>query len=81
MFFAKPVLEGLRIFGEEMQKILVDVEAGLKMVVKLGTWVIPGLGPAAKGAMKALDAALPPAEIKTGDKKADQILSVLGKVL
>ena len=77
--FSKPVLEGMKKFGEEAQKILGDIEAGLKMAIKLGTWVIPGLGPAAKTALKALDALLPPGQIQTGNKKVPlQNLKVLG---
>ena len=79
--FSKPVMEGIKKFGEEAQKILGDVEAALKMAIKLGTWLIPGLGPAAKAALKGLDAALPPGEIQTGNKKADEVLKIMGKVI
>ena len=79
--FAKPVLEGMKKFGEAAQKIMGNLEAALKLVVKIGSWAIPGLGPEVKIAMKALDAALPPGKIATGDVKADEVLNTLNKFI
>ena len=79
--FAAPVLEGMKKFGQAAQKILGNVEAALKMAIKIGSWVIPGLGPEVKAAMKALDAALPPGKIATGDVKADEVLNTINKII
>jgi hypothetical protein len=79
--FAAPVLEGIKKFAEAAQKIVNGAEAALKMVIKLGSWFIPGMPAVAKAAMKALDAALPPGELKTGNDKADKALAILGNIL
>ena len=80
-FFVGVTAEGLRRWGEEATKILGDVEAALKMAIKLGTWLIPGIGPEVSTALKGLDALLPPGEIQTGNPKADEALKILGKVI
>ena len=64
-----------------MQTVVGSLGSALKMVLQVGSWVILGLLAAAKGAAKALDKALPPEEIETGNVKADEGLRVLGQVL
>lgn len=73
--------DGLKKFGEEVKKTFQNIGAALRMVIKMGTWFIPGIGQALKGIMKALDKALPPSDIQTGSQKADDILKKIGSFI
>ncbi|MCJ1421556.1 hypothetical protein MMC32_007920 [Xylographa parallela] len=74
--FATPVLEGVAKAGKEMQKIVGGVEFAVKMALQMASWAIPGLG---KAAVKALSEAIPLSG--TGDKKADEIMKIISKVV
>ncbi|MCJ1287160.1 hypothetical protein MMC26_006508 [Xylographa opegraphella] len=74
--FAKPVFEGLAKAGREMQKVVGGLEFAVKMALQMASWAIPGLG---KAAVKALNEAIP--LTGTGDKKADEIMKTISKVL
>ncbi|MCJ1435554.1 hypothetical protein MMC27_004928 [Xylographa pallens] len=74
--FAKPVLEGVAKAGKEMQKIAGGLEFAVKMALQMASWAIPGLG---KAAVKALSEAIP--LTGTGDKKADEIMKTIAKVV
>ncbi|MCJ1394562.1 hypothetical protein MMC18_007441 [Xylographa bjoerkii] len=73
---AKPVFEGLAKAGKEMQKIAGGLEFAVKMALQMASWAIPGLG---KAAVKALSEAIP--LTGTGDKKADEIMGIIAKVV
>ncbi|MCJ1293123.1 hypothetical protein MMC34_004676 [Xylographa carneopallida] len=74
--FATPVLNGLAKAGQEMQKIVGGLEFAIKTALQMASWAIPGLG---KAAVKALSEAIP--LTGTGDKKADEIMKTISKVI
>lgn len=76
MAFTKPVLEGLAKAGKELQKVVGGLEFAVKMALSMASWAIPGLG---KQAVKILSDAIP--LTGTGDKKADEIMKILAKVI
>jgi hypothetical protein len=73
---AKPIAEGLKKAGAEIQKVVGGLEFAVKMALKISSWAIPGLG---KAAVKALSDAIP--LTGTGDKKADEIMAIINKVM
>ena len=77
--FAKPVMDAMVKVGKALEKVLGPMTLAIKSVIKLGTWLVPGLPVVAKGAAKLLDAAIPP--VTLGDKKADEIVDIVNKVL
>ncbi|MCJ1403526.1 hypothetical protein MMC11_006749 [Xylographa trunciseda] len=73
---ATPILEGLAKAGKEIQKVTGGLEFAVKTALAMASWAIPGLG---KVAVKALNEAIP--LTGTGDKKADEIMGIISKVL
>ena len=74
--FAKPIFQGLKAAGEEMQKVFGNLVFGIKTALKLASWAIPGLG---KTASKALDAAIP--LTGTGDPSVEKIEKIITDVM
>ena len=77
--FTGTIAEGLQAAGPILNAVNGGMIEGVRMAMKLGSWLIPGLPAAAKATMKALDKAWPPASF--GNEKADSIVSKINSVL